>query len=281
MSSTIAGTELQTHTVLAGGYSTNYLSAGSGEPVVLIHGSGPGVNAFSNWRLTMPALAERFEVFAPDMLGFGATEKLTEPHYDIEAWTAHLLGFLDALELQRVSLVGNSFGGAISLRFAADHPERVHRMALMGPAGTSFPVTEGLDSAWGYTPSIENMRALLDSFAYSRDLVTDELAELRYQASIAPGVQEAYAAMFPPPRQKALDALVTPRERLAKLPHETLLFHGREDRIVPLSSTLELLDSIPNAQLHVFSRSGHWTQIEWAAQFNRILGDFLADGSGA
>jgi 2-hydroxy-6-oxo-octa-2,4-dienoate hydrolase len=277
--STIAGTELVTNTVLAGGYETAYLSAGSGEPVVLIHGSGPGVNAFSNWRLTMPALAQRFRVYAPDMLGFGGTEKLTEPHYDIEGWTAHLLGFLDALDLPQVSLVGNSFGGAISLRFAADHPERVKRMALMGPAGASFPVTEGLDAAWGYTPSIENMRALLDSFAYSRDLVTDELAELRYEASMAPGVQEAYAAMFPPPRQKALDALVTPRERLQQLPHETLLFHGREDRIVPLSSTLELLDSIPNAQLHVFSRSGHWTQIEWAEQFNRILGDFLADGS--
>jgi 2-hydroxy-6-oxo-octa-2,4-dienoate hydrolase len=121
------------------------------------------------------------------------------------------------------------------------------------------------------------MRRLLDTFAFSRELVTDELAELRYRASIEPGVQEAFAAMFPPPRQKALDALVTPRERLAQLPHEVLLFHGREDRVVPLSSTLELLETIPKAQLHVFGRSGHWTQIEWAEQFNRILGDFLAE----
>lgn len=270
--------DLRTAVVVANGIRTSYLSAGEGAPVVLVHGSGPGVNAQSNWRLTAPALGRRFRVLAPDVVGFGATERPDGISYDIETWTAHLLGFLDAMDLDQVDLVGNSFGGALSLRLAAEHPDRVRRLALMGSVGVSFPLTDGLDVAWSYTPSIENMRRLLDTFAFSRELVTDELAELRYRASIEPGVQEAYASMFPPPRQKALDALITDRERLRRLPHETLLFHGREDAVIPLSSTLELLEIIPKAQLHVFGRSGHWTQIEWAEQFNRILGDFLADG---
>lgn len=262
--------------IVANGITTNYIEAGDGPPVVLIHGSGPGVTAYANWRRTIPALAEQFRVLALDMVGFGETERPPGVVYDLTTWANQVVGFLDAHSIERASLVGNSFGGAIALRVAAQHPERVERLALMGSAGVPFPLTEGLDAVWGYQPSIDNMRRLLDIFAYSRELVTDELAEVRYRASIGPGVQEAFSAMFPAPRQRSVDALVTPEEDLARLPHETLVIHGREDRVVPLSTSIRLMEVIPKAQLHVFGRSGHWTQIEWAEQFNQLLSDFLA-----
>lgn len=100
-------------------------------------------------------------------------------------------------------MVGNSFGGAIALRVATQHPDRVDRLVLMGSVGVPFSITEGLDAVWGYTPSVQNMRRLLDVFAYSRELVTDELAEVRYRASIQPGFQESFASMFPAPRQQS------------------------------------------------------------------------------
>ncbi|KWW98966.1 2-hydroxymuconic semialdehyde hydrolase [Carbonactinospora thermoautotrophica] len=261
--------------VVARGIRTNYLEAGSGPPVVLVHGSGPGVSAYANWRLTMPALAERFRVLAPDMVGFGYTERPAGLRYDVETWTDHLVGFLDALGLARVNLVGNSFGGAIALRVAARHPDRVDRLVLMGSVGVSFPITPGLDAVWGYQPSLENMRRLLDIFAYSRELVTDELAEVRYRASIQPGFHESYSAMFPAPRQRWVDALATPEEEIAALPHETLLIHGRDDQVIPMEVSLRLLRLIGNARLHVFGRCGHWTQIERGEEFNRLLVDFL------
>ncbi|WP_267594101.1 alpha/beta fold hydrolase [Carbonactinospora thermoautotrophica] len=261
--------------VVARGIRTNYLEAGSGPPVVLVHGSGPGVSAYANWRLTMPALAERFRVLAPDMVGFGYTERPAGLRYDTETWTDHLVGFLDALGLARVNLVGNSFGGAIALRVAARHPDRVDRLVLMGSVGVSFPITPGLDAVWGYQPSLENMRRLLDIFAYSRELVTDELAEVRYRASIQPGFHESYSAMFPAPRQRWVDALATPEEEIAALPHETLLIHGRDDQVIPMEVSLRLLRLIGNARLHVFGRCGHWTQIERGEEFNRLLVDFL------
>jgi pimeloyl-ACP methyl ester carboxylesterase len=139
-----------------------------------------------------------------------------------------------------------------------------------------FELTEGLDGVWGYQPSLENMRRILDVFAFSRDLVTDELAEVRYRASIQPGFQEAFASMFPAPRQRWLDALVTPDDEIARLPHETLLIHGRDDKVIPLDTSLRLLRLIERAQLHVFGRCGHWTQIEHSAEFNRLLTEFLA-----
>jgi pimeloyl-ACP methyl ester carboxylesterase len=260
-------------TVDAAGTATNYLEAGEGAPVVLVHGSGPGVTAYANWRLTMPALARDFRVIAPDMAGFGASEKTGE--YSLDRWVDQLVGFLDALGLAKASVVGNSFGGALALAVAARHPERVDRMVLMGSVGVPFPITEGLDRVWGYEPGVEEMKHVLDVFAYDRSRVTDELAEVRYRASIEPGVQEAFAAMFPAPRQRWVDAMTTPDDLIAGLQHETLIVHGREDRVIPLANAYRLMELLPSAQLHVFSRCGHWTQIEWADEFNALIGRFL------
>ena len=247
-----------------------------GPPVVLLHGSGPGVTAFANWRLTMPHLARRSRVVAPDLLGFGFTERPADNRYDKARWLDHVEKTLDALDLGQVDLVGNSFGGALALAFALSRPERVRRLVLMGSVGVSFPLTAGLDAVWGYTPSFENMRKLLDVFAYDRALVNDELAQLRYQASVQPGFQESFAAMFPAPRQRWVDAMASDEAAIRKLPHKTLVIHGRDDQVIPLSASLRLAELLPDAELHVFNRCGHWTQIEHAARFNELVSSFFA-----
>lgn len=264
--------------VTTGRFHTNLHDVGAGSPVVLVHGSGPGVSAWANWRLAIPVLARRFRVIAPDMVGFGFTERPEGIRYTLDTWVEHAISVLDALELERVDLVGNSFGGALSLAVAIRHPKRVRRLVLMGAAGTSFELTPALDEAWGYQPSIANMRRLLDTFAYDRSLVSDELAELRYHAASRPGIQEAYEAMFPAPRQRWIEALAAPEEQVRALPHETLIIHGREDRVLPVSSSQKLFSMIGHAQLHVFGRCGHWTQIEHSDRFNRLVKNFLSEG---
>jgi len=259
----------------AGGIKTNYLEVGDGPPVVLVHGSGPGVTAYANWRLTMPGLAPAFRVLAPDMAGFGFSDK-PGGVADLAAWVGQIIGFLDALGIERASVVGNSFGGSIGIRLATDHPDRVDRLVLMGATGISFPITEGLDQVWGYQPSFENMRRILDYFAYSRELVNDELAEVRYRAALAPGVQEAFSALFPAPRQRWVEAITTPEEKIKAIPHETLIIHGREDKVIPLDNAYRLLGLIERSELHVFGRCGHWSQIEWADDFNALLVRFLS-----
>ena len=260
----------------ADGIRTNYHDTGSGEPVMLIHGSGPGVTAWANWRLAIPVLAERYRVIAPDMLGFGYTDRPANVTYNLDTWLGHTVAFMDALGLDKVNLVGNSFGGALSLALTIRHPERVARLVLMGAAGVSFELTPGLDTAWGYEPSVENMRALLDLFAYDRSLVTDELAQLRYKASIQPGFQEAYASMFPAPRQRWIEMLASDEDDIRAIEQRTLVIHGREDRILPLATSLRLAELIRRSELHVFGCCGHWTQIEHAARFNTLVADFLS-----
>jgi 2-hydroxymuconate-semialdehyde hydrolase len=261
--------------ITAAGFKTNLHDYGDGFPLMMIHGSGPGVTAWANWRLVMPELAKSRRIVAPDMLGFGYSERPEGITYNRELWVKHAVGVLDALGLDQVDLLGNSFGGGIALALALAYPERVRRLILMGSAGTPFTLTEGLDAVWGYTPSIDNMRRLLDIFAYDRTLVTDDLAELRYQASIRPGFQEAFSQMFPPPRQNGINELSSPEDKVRLLPHETLILHGREDQVIPLSASLALHEWIKNSQLHVFGCCGHWTQIEHSERFVRLVSDFL------
>ena len=121
------------------------------------------------------------------------------------------------------------------------------------------------------------MRGLLDIFAFNRNLVTDELARMRYEASIRPGFQEAFSSMFPAPRQRGVDSLASPEAAIRNLSHPTLVVHGREDKVIPLASSYRLMELIPRAQLHVFGECGHWTQIEHAARFNRLISDFFAE----
>ena len=201
-------------TVVANGIETNYLEDGSGDDtVLLIHGSGPGVTSYANWRLVIPALATKFRVIAPDMVGFGFSERPTDVEYNVQTWADQTVGVMDALGIEKASLVGNSFGGAIALRIATQHPERIDKLVLMGSMGVPFPITEGLERVWGYEASFENMRKVLDVFAYSRELVNDELAQVRYEGSIQPGFQEAFSSMFPAPRQRWVEAMCTPGGR--------------------------------------------------------------------
>jgi pimeloyl-ACP methyl ester carboxylesterase len=263
--------------VIAGGVRTNYIAAGAGRPLILVHGSGPGVTAYANWKGVIPGLAERFRVLAPDMIGFGYTQVPEAVEvFDLDLWVDHLVGFMDALEVARAAFVGNSYGGALSLALAARHPERVERLVLMGAAGLRFDITPGLRAVWGYQPSPQNMRRLMETFAYNAGLVTEEIVQSRYEASVRPGAQDAFARLFPEPRQQRLDALATPEATIRTIQAPVLIVHGREDVIVPVEVAYRYSALLPHSELHVFGECGHWTQIEKRDRFLEVVTPFLA-----
>jgi pimeloyl-ACP methyl ester carboxylesterase len=252
---------------------TYYLVAGSGDPVVLLHGSGPGVSAWANWQHTIPGLAKEFRVIAPDTVGYGATSRPDDVIYSLRTWTDHIVGFLDVLGLERVSLVGNSLGGRMALDMAERHPDRVTRMVLMGSPGVGMAVTDGLKALRAYEPSLENMRALLlDYFAVDKSIITDDLVRIRYDASVE--TFDAYRSMFSDPRHKGNELGIT-EEQARSIRTPALLVHGREDKVVPAEVSWTMLQLLQDADLHVFARCGHWTQIERAREFVEVVSTFL------
>lgn len=243
---------------------TNYHDTGGDKPVVvLLHGSGPGVSAWTNWKRVMPALADGFRVIAPDMAGFGYTERKADLQYDIKLWVKHLIGLLDALGLEKVNLVGNSFGGSLSLAAAARFPDRFERLVLMGTPCDKFLMTPGLRAAWDYTPSRDTMRQAMAHFPYDPAFITDELVEDRYQASLIPGAQEGLRKLLAKPNEEGDTPLSgMPESVVANIEHPTLVLHGREDKVIPVEMGLRLGRNMPDAQFHMFGKCGHWVQAE-------------------
>ncbi len=261
--------------IQTGEIQTNYHDVGTGEPILLLHGSGPGVSAWANWRLTIQALQNQFRLIAPDLAGFGYSQFPENTQFSRENWLKQIVDFLDALGLEKVNVIGNSFGGSMALALAIHHPERVNKLILMGSVGVPFELTAGLDAVWGYTPSFENMQAIMKIFAYNQNLVGDELVQMRYIASTKDDTRQAYERMFPAPRQQWVEAMSHSEENIRKINHSTLMVHGRDDKVIPLSTSLTMLDWIENSQLHIFGKCGHWTQIEHAKAFTQLVENFL------
>jgi pimeloyl-ACP methyl ester carboxylesterase len=252
MTSAVANIALKPRTIDAGGIKTSYVEAGAGEPIVMLHGSGPGVSAIANWQYNIGTLSQRFRVLAPDIVGFGATERPDDVVYSLRTWTDHIWAFLDAHGIEKTAIVGNSLGGRIALQMATDRPDRITKMVLMGAPGVGMTLTEGLGALRAYEPSHDAMRHLLRNyFAVDPTMITDELVAIRYEASIA---------------EDAVRAIATP----------ALLVHGREDKVVQMQVSVTMLGLLPNADLHVFSACGHWTQIERADEFSALVSNYLA-----
>jgi 4,5:9,10-diseco-3-hydroxy-5,9,17-trioxoandrosta-1(10),2-diene-4-oate hydrolase len=275
----VAGAELFVHDA----------GTAAGTPVVLLHGGGPGASAWSNFWRTVPVLAERFRVLAPDQPGYGRspTGPITA-HYFTHAADA-LAGLLDALGIGKVHLVGNSLGGGTAVRFALRYPDRAGRLVLMGPGGLSLNVfapdpTEGVrrlvDFARPPGPTREKLAAFLRTLVHDQSLVTDDLVEERFRAATAPGAMAAMAAMgasFADPA-RAQDGMLWREAHLLR--QDVLLVWGREDRVNPLDGALLALKLIKRARLHVFGGCGHWAHLEKFDEFNRLAIEFLEGSAG-
>jgi 2-hydroxymuconate-semialdehyde hydrolase len=278
----VTATALSAARLDVAGVSTAVIDTGppagaSAPPVLLLHGSGPGVTAAANWRPVIPALSGDRRVIAPDQLGFGGTATGAQRTYGRGAWTGHALALLDTLGVSTVDVIGNSMGGAIALSMAAARPTAVRRIVLMGSMGVAMALPRGLDTVWGYTPGVEQMREVIGLFAHDRGLITDELVEMRYRASLSPLVRDSWRAMFPEPRQRWVDDLALSGAELAAIDAPVLMVHGRDDRVVPWQvSSARLLDLLPDSRLHVLSGCGHWTMIEKTADFLAVIRPFLA-----
>src|SRR3546814_8989206 len=181
------------------------------------------------------------------MFGFGYSDSKGRIE-DKQIWVDQIAALLDGLGIDKVSMVGNSFGGGIALAFTIAHPDRVERAVLMGPAGLEFPITPALDEVWGYVPSVEAMRSSLEYLAWDHSRLTDDLIKSRYAASMRPGAQEPYHAPSCDANRQANIAMLASRgEGIAALQQEMPVLHGRFGPVIPLASSVHLETVPPRA----------------------------------
>ncbi|GBG37381.1 alpha/beta fold hydrolase [Mycobacterium montefiorense] len=257
--------------------------AGSGRPVVLLHGGGPGASGLSNYSRNIDALATHFRVIVPDMPGYGRSAKGVDQHDPFGYLADIMRGLIDELGIDTAHFVGNSYGGAAALRLALDTPHRVGRLVLMGPGGIgttrSLPGA-GIKSLLSYYtgdgPSRDKLATFIRRYlVYDGASVPDDLIDVRYQASIDPQV----VADPPLRRPSGLRTLwrmdLTRDRRLGQLTTPTLILWGRDDKVNRPTGGPMLLNLLPNAELVMTSRTGHWMQWERADLFNRLAIDFL------
>nr|WP_240799757.1 alpha/beta fold hydrolase [Streptomyces sp. A1277] len=261
-----------------------YHEAGDGPPLLLLHGSGPGVTGWRNYRHNLAVFAEHFRCLVLEFPGFGVSDP-ADGHPMATAASA-VTRFLDGLGLDRVDIIGNSMGGIIGTRFALAHPGRVRRLVTIGGIGRNLfspGPGEGIKLLSEFTdhPTREGLVRWLNSMVYDRSLVTEELIEERWAQATDPETLAAARRMYGTEAFAAQAAAAAASDAapywamLHKLRAKTLLTWGRDDRVSPVDMALLPMRTVPDAELHVFPDCGHWVMIEQKAAWESAVLAFL------
>ncbi len=257
----------------------HYHEAGDGPPLIMLHGSGPGVTGWGNFEGNLPAFAQHFRVLILDMPGFGESDPL--PANPMDAAAEALGAFMDGLGLDRADLLGNSMGGIVAARFASEQPDRVRRLCSMGGIGgrnlfSPFP-SEGLNLLVEFTenPNRERLISWMRSMVYDPALLTDALIEDRWHRATRPEAlawaRRLYSREAIGHVTASANDVVQAWSHLPRITAPTLLTWGRDDRVSPLDRAILPLRLIPKCELHVFHDCGHWAMIERKDEFENVV----------
>ena len=275
------------YVTLANGYRIHYLDQGSGPLVVMLHGSGNGACGHSNFKGNIPALvAAGYRVIAPDLIGFGYSDKPEDVEYPLAFFVECVKQALDVICVEpaarsadqyKVTLVGNSLGGAIALGFALQHPAQVERLVLMAPGGVSdmpeymaMPGMAAMFALFGSGKPVTEAGMkdfFIKAFVVNPAYVDDALVHERFELMKLQNPQVIKTMKVP-----------NMTERLGEIRQPTLTLWGLNENMMPDSGIMRLAKGLPNGRMVLVPQCGHWVMIEHRELFNRTVIDFLQHG---
>lgn len=277
MTTSISGAPFTRREISVDGIETSYLEAGTGEPLLLLHGGEFGGEAEVCWERTIPELSRHFRVIAPDLLGFGQTAKVVDFVDGRMRRIRHLARFVDMVGAVGAPCVGNSMGGMLALFDAGcDAPLLKPRTIVSIAGGGALSNNEHTQALFDYDGSADAMVRVVQALFHDPRWAADPAyVERRRRTSLAPGAWEAIAAArFQRPEEFRL-----PRESIGisygRIAPRTLIVAGENDKIKPANWWDELTTKMPDATAAVIAAAGHCAQIEKPERVNQMLVDFL------
>ncbi|MDQ7905271.1 alpha/beta hydrolase [Phytohabitans sp. ZYX-F-186] len=263
-------------------YEIQINEAGEGHPVLLIHGTGPGATGWSNFAPNIEPLSRRFRVVAVTMPGWGESSRQSVASGFDQGEAVKQL--MDALGIERAAVVGNSMGGGIGIIMTARWPERVSHLITMGSGVWGVNVLSPAGMSEGFKvlvetyhdPSPANFKRLVQVMCFDPAFATDDLADQRSRAALAhpehlgDWLDRAKVGLGQEAFMSAAGALST-----SSVP--ALVIHGRDDRTVHWELSLRAMSMIQDSRMVLLNRCGHWAQLEHAAEFNRLVAEFVTN----
>jgi 2-hydroxy-6-oxonona-2,4-dienedioate hydrolase len=277
----LADTDHELRHVTVGGVRTRVLRAGSGPDLVLLHGTGGHLEAYAR---DIAGLAADFRVTAYDMVGHGWSDLPDRP-YTTDVLSDHLTGLMDALDIGRAHLSGESLGGWVAAWTAAHQPDRVGRMVLNTPGNIANKpevmkrLVESTTAAVR-DPSDATVRRRVEFLFHHTEMVTDELVNLRRAVYSRPGFPRAIANTLVLQDPEVRKDFAWDPGWVGKITAPVLLLWTDHDPTGGLDEAELLLSWLPDARLEVIEDAGHWPQWEKRDEFLRAHREFLLGEAG-
>lgn len=258
------------------GVPVNFYRAGGGPALLLIHGSGPGASSVGNWRPVLPALAERFDIYAMDLIGFGKSgRKPAAPYFDYSLWVRQATALLKRIPQERVGVIGHSLSASIALTMAADQQQRVAGVMTTGAMGAPFELTPGATRTWTCPRNRQQLVEALSGLIHDTSGIDEQYLQAREQVIFAPGYGDYFDEMFEGDQQQYIDAAVVPDQTLAQVNCPVLMLHGKEDRSFPPSCSEYLTGKLAHADLMLLRDCSHSVAVERTGTFLALANQFF------
>ena len=259
------------------GIRVHYWEGGSGFPILMLHGVGPGTSIQGNYGPVLEPLSEHCRIVAADLIGFGASNrKPAPPYFDVDLWVRQALAMLDLLPPGPCGVAGHSLGGALALKVAARSP-RITKVLTSSAVGAPYPVTEALDAFWSLPADKAALRKAMGRMVYDQAAVTDAMIDDRWGLISSGDYKDYFAAMFAAPRQRYLDAAVVTEQEFKAIKADVVMLHGRDDQSCPVeATTVAMAARLPHADVHLFGRCGHNLPRERSSDYLAVAGALFA-----
>lgn len=274
------------HYVRVGPINTRYWVQGEGMPVILVHGLG---GSATGWLLSFDSISTQHRVYALDLIGHGKTDTPNLSQFQFQDLVEFLCEFISILGIESAHLVGHSMGGAITLQFAIQYPERARKLVLVDSGGlgkevgfllrlASVPVLGDLVTSWTYTSDVNKFGKNLRSSSAHPDFITDELIQNIFAVEQSSAQYKSTLKILRMcidtrgQKQKLYEPIL---HQLSSLTNPTLVIWGQQDELLPLKHGELACRQIPSARLEIIDPCGHTPMFDQPKIFNRLVLEFL------